>query len=103
MRTTLDLPDPILRNLKIQAAQSGKSLKAVLNELILRAMALPESLTSESHPVPAVLPVLSRLGQPGIKPALAAASPNLANLQLSHLDPQLQDDLDKLRRSGFIQ
>ena len=41
MRTTLDLPDPLLRSLKIQAAQSGKSLNTLLNELIVRAMAMP--------------------------------------------------------------
>ena len=91
MRTTLDLPDPILRSLKIQAAQSGKSLKALLNELIVRAMAMPVAPATE-----ATLPVLSRLSQTTFKPASASSNANMA-------DAQLQDDLDKLRRSGFIQ
>ena len=93
MRTTLDLPDPILRSLKIQAAQSGKSLKALLNELIVRAMAMPVAPATE-----ATLPVLSRLSQTTFEPTPALASSN------AHMaDAQLQDDLDKLRRSGFIQ
>ena len=56
MRTTLDLPDPLLRSLKIQAAQCGKSLNTLLNELIVRAMAMPVAPAAE-----ATLPVLSRL------------------------------------------
>ena len=103
MRTTLDLPDPVLRNLKIQAAHSGKSLKALLNELILRAMAMPASLAPGGQPLPPVLPVLSRLSQTSLKPTPAADGANVANLQLGQLDTQLQDDLGKLRRSGFIQ
>ncbi len=91
MRTTLDLPDPLLRSLKIQAAQSGKSLKTLLNELIVRAMAMPVVPTAE-----ATLPVLSRLTHANFEPAPAASNADLG-------DVQLQDDLDKLRRSGFIQ
>ena len=93
MRTTLDLPDPILRSLKIQAAQSGKSLKALLNELIVRAMAMPVGPATE-----ATLPVLSRLNQTTFEPTPAPENTN-ANMA----DAQLKDDLDKLRRSGFIQ
>ena len=91
MRTTLELPDPILRSLKIQAAQSGKSLNALLNELIVRAMAMPVAPATEP-----TLPVLSRLSQTTFEPAPASSNAHMA-------DAQLQDDLDKLRRSGFIQ
>lgn len=95
MRTTLDLPDPLLRSLKIQAAQSGKSLKTLLNELIVRAMAMPASAETSSQALPPELPVLKRLSQTGFDPATAAAS--------DRFDAQLQDDLAKLRRSGFVQ
>ena len=90
MRTTLDLPDPLLRSLKIQAAQSGKSLKALLHELIVRAMAMPAAPVAE-----ATLPVLSRLSH-----ATFESMPTPSNADLA--DTQLQDDLDKLRRSGFM-
>ena len=93
MRTTLDLPDPLLRSLKIQAAQSGKSLKALLNELIVRAMAMPAAPAVASKPV---LPVLGRLKRTAYEPMPAVSNADLA-------DAQLQDDTDKLRRSGFVQ
>ena len=99
MRTTLDLPDSLLRRLKIQAAQSGKSLKTLLNELIVRAMAMPAAPASGSQALPPALPVLSRLNQTEFQPPTGATSVNLADLA----DTQLQDDLDKLRRSGFVQ
>lgn len=95
MRTTLDLPDPLLRSLKIQAAQSGKSLKTLLNELIVRAMAMPGSAEAGSQALPLELPVLKRLSQTGFDAATAVAS--------DRFDAQLQDDLAKLRRSGFVQ
>lgn len=93
MRTTLDLPDSLLRSLKIQAAQSGTSLKALLNELIVRAMAMP---TAPVVATELVLPVLSRLSNAKLGLVADSTSAVLA-------DAQLQDDLDKLRRSGFIQ
>ena len=95
MRTTLDLPDPLLRTLKIQAAQSGKSLKTLLNELIVRAMAMPGSAKASRQALPPELPVLKRLSKTGLEPATSVAR--------DPFDAQLQDDLAKLRRSGFIQ
>ena len=41
MRTTLDLPDPLMRELKTRASRNGQSLKSLLNELIQRALVLP--------------------------------------------------------------
>ena len=93
MRTTLDLPDPLLRSLKIQAAQSGKSLKTLLNELIMRAMVMPAAQMKVAEPE---LPVLSCLSNAKLGAVVASTNADLA-------DAQLQDDLDKLRRSGFVQ
>ena len=91
MRTTLDLPDPLLRELKIRAARNGQSLKSLINDLIQRAMALP-AIPPEQQ---TVLPVLMRLQ--GHARSLQAQS----NAQLA--GHTLQEDLDKLRRIGFIQ
>lgn len=93
MRTTLGLPDSLLRNLKIQAAQGGKSLKTLLNELFVRAMAMP---AVPAQVTPPTLPVLSRLSDTKPKSTPVKSSAILS-------DVQLQDDLDKLRRSCFIQ
>lgn len=41
MRTTLDLPDPLLRQLKSRAALEGTTLKQLVRETIERGLATP--------------------------------------------------------------
>jgi plasmid stability protein len=97
MRTTLDLPDSLLRELKTRAAQNGQSLKSLLNELIQRAMRMPAipDLAQQAAPT---LPVLRRL-QPS-QGEVATSTPAQSNEQLE--DQALQEDIEKLRRIGFI-
>ncbi|WP_018467014.1 hypothetical protein [Calidithermus timidus] len=38
MRTTLDLPDPLYRHLKLQAAKEGKTLKELVARLLEEAL-----------------------------------------------------------------
>ena len=91
MRTTLDLPDPLLRELKTRAARNGQSLKSLINDLIQRAMALP-AIPPEQQ---TGFPVLMRLqGQ-------AQPTQGQSNAQLA--DHTLQEDIERLRRIGFIQ
>lgn len=92
MRTTLDLPDSLLRELKTRAAQNGQSLKSLLNELIQRAMRMPATPDLVQQTVPG-LPVLKRLQE-------AQPTPAQTNAQLE--DQTLQEDIEKLRRIGFI-
>ncbi|MEY2861741.1 MAG: hypothetical protein RL392_2199 [Pseudomonadota bacterium] len=95
MRTTLDLPDPILRELKTRAASNGQSLKDLLNELIQRAMCLPALAASPTVAANSV-PVLARLqNAPQLAPQDALSNGELAD----HL---LEDDMVKLRRIGFV-
>ena len=98
MRGTLDLPDPVLLSLKVQAAQSGKSFKALLNELVLRVITTQASPAPGGQLLPPGLPVLIRLRRTGFKPASEA---DRTNNEKSQLDAQLQDDFDKLRNSDF--
>ena len=42
-RTTLALDEDLLRELKARAAQQGRTLQAVANELLRQAVARPES------------------------------------------------------------
>lgn len=95
MRTTLDLPDPLFRELKSQAARNGQSLKTLINDLILRGMRSPIKITDTptDMPFPAP-PILARLN------TLTQAGPTLAAMQTS--ESELEEDLDKLRRSGFL-
>jgi hypothetical protein len=91
MRTTLDLPDPLLRELKSRAARNGQSLKSLLNDLIQRAMTLPSIPPTQQNG----LPVLTRLQ--------SQAQPVQAQSNAALDDHTLQQDIEKLRRIGFIQ
>lgn len=42
MRTTIDLEDPLFRELKQEAASRGITLREVVNERLRRAVAAPE-------------------------------------------------------------
>ena len=95
MRTTLDLPDSLLRELKTRAALNGQSLKSLLNELIQRAMRLP--VTPDIPQTGPGLPVLKRLQE--LQPN-AIQSTAQTNAQLAEITQQ--EDLEKLRRIGFI-
>jgi plasmid stability protein len=41
MKTTLDLPDDLMRAVKIRAAEENRKLKDVIAELLRRGLALP--------------------------------------------------------------
>lgn len=41
MRTTIDLPDPLYRELKARAALEGRPVKDLMSSLLRRAMAEP--------------------------------------------------------------
>jgi plasmid stability protein len=49
MRTTLDLPDELMRRVKIRAAEDGKKLKEVMEELLLAGFTA--SREASSRPV----------------------------------------------------
>lgn len=51
MKTTVDLPDDLLRAVKIRAAKDNRRLKDVLAEVILRGLSAP-SASSRSRPLP---------------------------------------------------
>ena len=75
MRTTLDLPDPLFRQLKARAALEGTSLKALLRSVVERglrdASADPAAVSPKAaSPLPSI-----RLGRP-----LAITSPSNAAL-----------------------
>jgi len=57
MRTTLDLPDPLYRRLKLQAAREGKTLR----ELVIRY--LEEGLRRRGSPGPRPLPRVPEAGR----------------------------------------
>ena len=57
MRTTLELPDPLFREVKARAAQTGLKLKELLARYIeagLRSPALLTEVTPRRRPIPPV-------------------------------------------------
>jgi plasmid stability protein len=66
MRTTLDLPDELMRHLKARAALEGRSLRDLTQDLIERGLRAPKP---ERQPPAAVagLPTV-RLGRPLLLP-----------------------------------
>lgn len=47
MKTTLDLPDPLMRRVKIRAASEGRKLKEVIADLLEKGM---DTLPAETLP-----------------------------------------------------
>ncbi|MDP3521140.1 MAG: hypothetical protein Q8S02_11015 [Hydrogenophaga sp.] len=74
MRTTLDLPDDLMRHLKARAALEGRSLRDLVLELVNRGLQAPVAM-----PSPAPLPVV-RLGRPLALPAAMLTHADLSAL-----------------------
>ena len=98
MRTTLDLPDSLLRELKSRAAMNGQSLKALLHELILRGARQPPNNHTDAKSV--APPLLQRLQTAKMNGETVTSQLPASNADLADL--QLQGDIEKLRRNGFI-
>lgn len=62
MRTTLDLPDPLLRQLKAKAALEGTTLKDLMRTLVERGLRAPAGPAPKSGTDAAKLPSI-RLGR----------------------------------------
>lgn len=63
MRTTLDLPDALLRQLKARAALEGTSLKTLMRNVVERGLRTPEQRETQPSARPPTLPSI-RLGRP---------------------------------------
>ena len=91
MRTTLEIPDPLFREVKARAAQSGLKLKELLTRYIEAGLQAPHLQSPEKRPKRAPLPVAFEK-TPGTPP-----TPALTNAELhTILD---QEDLEQLRRA----
>lgn len=76
MRTTLDLPDELMRHLKARAALEGRSLRDLVLELVERGLKAPAAPTA---PTPVGLPTV-RLGRPMVLPAAVLNHADLSAL-----------------------
>lgn len=83
MRTTLDLPDPVFRDLKTKAAREGVTMKELLKSFI------EKGLYEKNEP--AQKPVRSPLPPP--LPSRGVTIPSLTNAEID--DIFLQEDLER--------
>jgi plasmid stability protein len=56
MKTTIELPDDLMRSVKIQAARENRKLKDFLREIIDRGLAARTGAKRQSPPRPLALP-----------------------------------------------
>ncbi|WP_035605941.1 hypothetical protein [Haloferula sp. BvORR071] len=75
MRTTLDLPDAVFRDLKIKAAQDGVSLKDLVTKFVEKCLYEPK--VEETTPVRSLLPVFFE--------ATGETIPALSNAELEEI------------------
>jgi len=91
MRTTLDIPDPLFRELKARAALEGLKLKDLLAALIEAGLRQPSVGEAPTPRTRSPLPVISQAttGQP---------IPAVSNAELAQIE--LDEDLAKHGRSA---
>jgi hypothetical protein len=80
MKTTLDLPDQLMRRVKIRAASEGRKLKELITDLLENGLDAPPAQALPEGELPYVIDpktgmAISRtLGTPGIKKVSLAES-----------------------------
>jgi len=99
MKTTLDLPDPLMRRVKIRAATRGRKLKEEIADLLEKGMAAPQfenmpegELPYHRHPQTGFL-VSRRLTTPGHVPP----TPEESQAVLERANEE-----EDLRRAGLL-
>lgn len=97
MKTTLDLPDDLMREVKIRAAQQGKKLKDVMADTLRSGLgATPQNIEAPraiiaKHPV---------LGFPTVKCAPNSAASQMTPEELLQLEQEALT-ADDLKRAGI--
>jgi hypothetical protein len=86
MRTTLDLPDELFRQVKAKAALEGTKLKDLLTRFVRSGLREPAQRSQSRR---STLPVIKGRGKKAI--------PNLTSQRQAHLEEE--EDIAKLRRS----
>lgn len=64
MRSTIDMPDPLMRAAKARAADRGESLKDLVNRAVARELGLPGVPRAKAGRV--TLPLVARDAEPAV-------------------------------------
>lgn len=99
MRTTLDLPDPLMRRVKIRAASEGRKLKELIADLLEKGMDTPAAEVLRESELPYVIDpktamaVSRTLNTPGFVPPTAKESQAMI---------ERANEEEDLRRAGLL-
>lgn len=96
MKTTLDLPDDLMREAKIRAAREGKKLKDIVASALRRGLSTPEISVATDHPLIKISPE----GFPYIPCSPGSPKPNLTIEEILELE-QKALTADDLARAGL--
>lgn len=98
MKTTLDLPDPLMRRVKIRAACEGRKFKEIIADLLEKGLDSPPTQTLPESELPYKIdpqtgfPMARPLNTPGFVPPTAEESQALI---------ERANEEEDLRRAGI--
>ncbi|MCI0358752.1 MAG: hypothetical protein L0211_09745 [Planctomycetaceae bacterium] len=97
MKTTVDLPDNLLRQIKLRAVRNGQKLKEAFVELLRKGLAAPSQPRHSSAGRP-VIKTDTETGLPYFEGAPDAPARHMTVAELLALEQQtqLEEDLERL-------
>jgi len=100
MKTTLDLPDELIREVKLRAVIQGRTLKDVVADFLRQGLGMTSPQTSKPLPASSML-TIEKSGLPTIrcKPNAPATQSSLATLLQLEQQSQTEEDL---HHAGFV-
>jgi hypothetical protein len=96
MKTTVDLPDNLLRQIKLRAVKNGQKLKDIFVELLRKGLTAPAA--PHEHPKRALIKTHPVTGFPFVECPTDAPARHMTTAQLVALEYQtlLEEDLERL-------
>ena len=101
MKTTLDLPDNLVRELKLRALLQGQTVKSLVAEILGQGLGVSGRVTAEVLPVRSMVEVGTD-GLPVIRTCAVAPASQMSVDELLNLEQesQLEEDLQRARITG---
>ena len=100
MKTTLDLPDELIREVKLRAVVQGRTLRDVVAEFLRQGLGIETDRPAKSFPEDSLVSVGGE-GLPVVRCASGAPASKMSVKELLRLeqDTQLQEDSRRARKS----
>ena len=100
MKTTLDLPDELIREVKLRAVHQRRTVKDLVAELIRHGLGMAPLGRAKKHPVSSMVRIGAR-GLPVIQCAPNAPATRMSAAELLALEQETQteEDLKRARLS----